>query len=191
MTIRERRLSRPEGRTIAWVETGDPDGRPILRLPGTPGSRLFVRTDQTPWLERGLRMIVTERPGFGASTRHPEATVLDHADDLAAILDKLEIQSLPVIGLSGGSLFVLGLAARHPERVQAAAIVVGAAPIEEEEADQLIGLNAAAHPLAQAGDREGMKRLLAPVREAMLADPLASFRKVMNHGPATRPGDHE
>ncbi len=183
MTSREQRLSRPDGRTIAWVETGDVDGRPILRLPGTPGSRLWFRTDQTPWLERGLRMIVTERPGFGASTRHLEGTIVDHADDLAAILDDLEIQSLPVVGVSGASLFVLALAARHPERVQAAAIVVGAAPMDEGEADKLIGLNADAHRLAQAGDRDGLMRLLAPVRKAIIADPLASFRNVMNTAP--------
>lgn len=183
MTNREQRLGRPDGRTIAWVETGDADGRPILRLPGTPGSRLWFRTDQTAWLERGLRMIVTERPGFGASTRHPEGTVLAYADDLAAILDQLEIQSLPVIGVSGGSLFVLAFAARHPERVQAAGIVVGAAPLDEGEADQLIGLNADAHRLAQVGDREGMMRLLAPLREEIITDPLASFRKVMNTAP--------
>ena len=46
---------------------------------------------------------------------------------------------------------VLALAARHPERVQATEIVVAAAPIDEKEADQLIGLNADAHRLAQAG----------------------------------------
>ena len=128
-------------------------------------------------------MIVTERPGFGASTHHYEGTVVDHADDLVAILDELEIQSLPVVGVSGASLFVLALAARHPERVQSAAIVVGAAPLDEGEADQLIGLNADAYRLAQDGDRDGMLRLLAPLREAMLVDPLASFRSVMNAAP--------
>src|SRR3954453_21059320 len=63
--IREGRVTRPDGRTIAWAETGVLDGRPILRIPGTPGSRLSVRADQSPWLERGLRIINMERPGYG------------------------------------------------------------------------------------------------------------------------------
>src|SRR3954467_7618942 len=94
--IREGRLTRPDGRTIAWSETGVLDGRPVLRIPGTPGSRLSLRADQTPWIERGLRIINTERPGYGASTRHPGRTFLDHADDLVAILDELGIARLPV-----------------------------------------------------------------------------------------------
>lgn len=154
--MHERRLTRSDGRTVAWVETGVRDGHPILRLPGTPGSRRFLRLDQTPWLERRLRVIMTERPGFGASTRLGGGSFFDHADDLAAILDELGIERLPVVGLSGAAPYVLALAARHRDRVQAAAIVVGAAPINDLEASSLIGLNAESQRLAKAGDRDGM-----------------------------------
>jgi len=64
--LTERRITRSDGRTGAWTEWGPPDGTPLLRLPGTPGCRLSVRSDTTPWAERGLRIITTERPGFGA-----------------------------------------------------------------------------------------------------------------------------
>lgn len=181
--LRDQRLRRPDGRTVAWVETGILDGRPMLRLPGTPGSRLALRHDQTPWLERGLRIINTERMGFGASTRLPARGFTQHADDLAAILDRLEIDRLPLIGGSGGAPHVLAFAARHPERVTAATIVVGAAPIADEEAVEMIGLNAEAYRLARRGDREGMVALLGPVRDAILADPLASFRETMRTAP--------
>jgi len=87
--IREGRLTRPEDRIVAWAECGPMDGRPILRIPGTPGSRLAIRPDTSPWRERGLRMILTERPGFGASTRLPGRGFVEHTDDLAAILDEL------------------------------------------------------------------------------------------------------
>lgn len=184
----ERSLTRPDGRRLAWVGTGSREGRPLLRLPGTPGSRHLVRADQTPWLERDLRVIVTERPGFGASSAHSRRTIVDHADDLAAILDELHIDRVPVIGTSGAAPYVLALAERHPDRVQAATIVVGAAPLTDEEAAQLIGLNAESHRLATAGDREGMTRLLSPVRESLLADPLGGFRETMRTAP---PSDHE
>jgi pimeloyl-ACP methyl ester carboxylesterase len=187
-TVREGRLTRPDGRTLAWVEAGVLDGRPILRLPGTPGSRMQVRPDLSPWLDRGLRMILTERPGFGASSHHPGRGFLDHADDLAAVLDTLGLDSVPIIGGSGAGAYLLAFAARHPERVRAVTVVVGAAPIEDEEAELMIGLNAAGYWLAKAGDRDGMTELLSPVRESMLADPLASFRGVMETAP---PSDQE
>jgi pimeloyl-ACP methyl ester carboxylesterase len=186
--VRHGQLTRPDGRTLAWVEAGILDGVPILRVPGTPGSRLQVRPDQSPWLDRGLRMILTERPGFGASTRHPGRGFLDHADDLAAILDELGLESIPIMGGSGAGPYLLALAARHPDRVRAVTVAVGAAPIVDEEADLMIGLNAQGYRLARDGDRDGMTELLTPVRESMLADPLASFREVMSTAP---PSDQE
>ena len=181
--IREGRLVRPDGRTVAWSESGDLDGRPVLRVPGTPGSRLSLRSDRSPWTERGLRMITTERPGFGASTRLPGRGFTEPADDIAAVLDELGIDDLPVGGGSGGAPHVLAFAARHPERTQAVTVLIGAAPIVDAEAGELIGLNAEGYRLAQAGDRDGLLALLSPVRDSLLADPLASFRETMSTAP--------
>jgi pimeloyl-ACP methyl ester carboxylesterase len=186
--IRDKRLVRTDGRTVAWSETGVDGGRPILRLPGTPGSRLGVRSDQSPWIERGLRIITTERPGFGASTRMPGRGFVDHADDLAAILDELAIENVPVYGRSGAAPYILALAATHPGRVSAATIVVGAAPMDDDQARAMIGINVEGHRLAKAGDRVGMAQLLTPVRDSMLTDPLASFRAAMQTAP---PPDQE
>jgi len=52
----------------------------------------------------------------------------------------------------------------------------------------MIGLNAAGYRLARQGDRAGMTALLEPVREALLADPMASFRETMATAP---PADQE
>src|SRR4029079_902815 len=98
--------------------------------------------DRAPWTDRGLRVITTERPGYGASTRLEGRAFVEHSDDLAAILDALGIDALPVYGASGASPPILDLAARHPSRVTVATIAVGAAPMEPEEAAQMIDLNA-------------------------------------------------
>jgi pimeloyl-ACP methyl ester carboxylesterase len=182
--ILERRLVRTDGRTLAWAEVGSDGGQPILRIPGTPSSRFMIRAD-TLWTDRGLRMIITERPGMGASTPLARRGFLDHADDLVAILDELGLERVPVIGFSGGGPYALALAAAHPDRVQALSVVVGAAPITDEEADLMIGLNAEGYRLAKAGNRDGLVRLLAPQREAMLKDPLAGFRTAMTTAPAS------
>lgn len=181
--VSEQQVTRPDGRVVAWTEAGVLDGRPLLRIPGTPGSRWSIRSDRSPWIERGLRMITTERPGYGASTRLPGRRFAEHADDLAAILDHLGIERLPVIGGSGAGPHILSFCARHPDRVVAATCLVGAAPLEADEVDQMIGLNAMAHPLCVAGDRPALEELLGPVREAILADPLAAFRDIMDTAP--------
>lgn len=181
----EGRLRVPDGRTVAWTEWGDPAGRVLLRVPGTPGSRWSVRADTSPWAERGLRVLTTERPGFGASTRLPGRGFAEHADDLARILDHLDVASVLLIGGSGGAPHELALCARHPDRVRAATVVNGAAPVTPGEAETTIPVNRESHRLVADGDRAGLVELLRPVRQALMADPLATFTGMMATAPAT------
>jgi pimeloyl-ACP methyl ester carboxylesterase len=183
--IVERRLTRPDGRTIAWSESGAEHGRPVLRIPGTPGSRLSIRSDTSPWLERDLRMITPERPGFGVSTRLPGRGFIEHADDLAAILDELEIDRLPVYGASGAAPHILAFVARHPDRVVAVTILVGAAPLEEAEANQMVEINVETRRLTLKGDVAGVRALLVAARDELIADPLAGFEALMHTAPAS------
>lgn len=173
--LREHRLTRPDGRTVAWTEWGPPGGVPLLRLPGTPGCRWSVRSDPTPWAERGLRVVMTERPGFGASTRLPGRGFAEHADDLAAVLDALGLDAVHVTGASGASAHELCFAGRHPERVRAMTVVAGGAPTTEEESEQEIPLNREAAELFRAGDRAAMWARLEAVHADFVADPLAAI----------------
>ena len=79
---------------------------------------------------------------------------------------------------------MLALAACHPERVRAATVVVGIAPLEEEDTLGLIELNRDGWYAAREG-WEAMYELLAPRREEVLADPLAGFRAAMEAAPAS------
>jgi hypothetical protein len=54
-------------------------------------------------------------------------------------------------------------------------VLVGAAPCTADEARQMIGINAGAHGLVQKGDVEWLRRLLDPIRAAMLEDPIGVF----------------
>jgi pimeloyl-ACP methyl ester carboxylesterase len=182
--VRDRRLERPDGRIVAWSEFGDEAGLPLLRVPGTPGCRYSLRVDRAPWTQRHLRVITTERPGLGASTRLPGRGFAAPADDLAAVVDHLGLEAVHVMGGSGSAPHQLALAARHPDRVRAMTVLVGAAPCTSEEAGQMIGLNATAHGLVQQGDVAGLRRLVEPIRAAMLENPIAAFRAVMDRAPA-------
>ena len=181
--VREGRLERPDGRTVAFTEWGDPDGTPLLRVPGTPGSRYTLRADRSGWAARRLWAITTERPGFGASSRLPGRGFAEPADDLAATLDELGIERAHVIGGSGSAPHQLAFAARHPDRVRAMTILVGAAPAEDAEYAALVGVNAEAHRLIKSGDLDGFRQLLVGLREAMMADPLAAIRATMDKAP--------
>lgn len=172
-----------DGRTIAWTDFGVAGGVPLLRFPGTPGSRLVIRADRTPWAERSLRVVTTERPGFGRSSRLPGRGFAEHADDMASLLDHLGLDRVYVCGGSGAAPHILAFAGRHPDRVRAVTVIAGAARLEAADVDQVIPLNKRGHELAAAGDADGVRALLQPVAESMVADPLAAFRGVMATAP--------
>ena len=153
-------------------------------MPGTPGSRYAIRADRTPWVERGLRVITTERPGFGASTAWPERGHQGPADDVARILDECNVDDVALIGGSGGGPHVLAFAARHPGRVKAASILVGAAPLADDEIGEMIDLNQRSMRFARAGDVAQLRALMEEQRDQILVDPLASFRAIMATAPA-------
>jgi pimeloyl-ACP methyl ester carboxylesterase len=76
----------------------------------------------------------------------------------------------------------LAFAARHPERVRAATVVVGAAPIEEADLSEMIELNREAWYAAHES-WDALHALIAPIRDQMLVDPLAGTRAVMEAAP--------
>ena len=171
-----------DGRTVAWREYGPSDGRPVLWFQGTPGSRFSRHADEGVYDRIDVRLIVFDRPGYGASTRLPGRGISVIADDAADLLDHLGLESVHAGGGSGGGPHVLAFAAHHADRVRAASVVVGAAPILEAELDGLIGLNRDGWYAAHEG-WEASHALLAPVRDAVLADPLAAFRATMDTAP--------
>jgi pimeloyl-ACP methyl ester carboxylesterase len=182
--VSEGRLTLRDGRTLAWREYGPPDGTPMLRFQGTPGSRYSRYPHEESYDRLGVRVLVFDRPGYGASTRLPGRGVAVVADDAAELLDHLGLETVHASGGSGGGPHVLAFSGRHPERVRAATVVVGAAPLEEEDLGGLIEINRDAWYAARRG-WEAMHRLLAPRRNEILADPLAGFRSHMKVAPAS------
>lgn len=176
------RLTLRDGRTLAWCEYGPADGTPVLRFQGTPGSRYSRHPHEDAYERLGVRSIVFDRPGYGASTRLPGRGIAVVADDAAELLDHLGLERVHAIGGSGGGPHVLAFAARHPERVRAVTVVVGAAPLDESDLAGLIEVNRrgwyAAHESWDA-----VYDLLAPIRDDVVADPLAGFTAIMAAAP--------
>ena len=180
----EGRLTLRDGRTLAWREYGRSDGRPVLRFQGTPGSRNSRYPHEDSYDRLDVRLIVADRPGYGATGRLPGRGISVVTDDAAELLDHLGLSAVHVIGQSGGGPHALAFAARHLERVRAVSVVVGWVPLEEEDLGGLIQVNRDGWYAAREG-WDAMFNLLAPRREELLADPLAAFRAVMAAAPAS------
>jgi pimeloyl-ACP methyl ester carboxylesterase len=163
------KLELRDGRTLAWRWWGEPGATPILRLQGTPGSRLYRNPNPAIQRDLGVRYLMADRPGFGGSTRKPARGVAEFADDLEELLSHHKLDRVPVMGTSGGGPHALAIAARHPERISAATVIVGAAPLEPDEVSQLVGANAAGYAAAERS-WDDLHELLVGIRDRLLGD---------------------
>lgn len=121
----------PDGRELAWIELGPDDGFPVFAFHGTPGSRLQLSVEPAAAAEAGVRLIVPDRPGYGLSSYHHGRRLVDWPADVAHLADRLGLARFSVAGVSGGGPHAAVCACLLPDRVHAAAIVSGVAPIGE------------------------------------------------------------
>lgn len=117
-----------DGRHLIVEQQGDPHGRPVFLLHGTPGSRLGPAPSATAMHQRRTRLITYDRPGYGESDRCPGRRVGDVAEDVRAVADALGLERFAVVGRSGGAPHALACAALMPERVTRAAALAPLAP---------------------------------------------------------------
>ena len=130
----------PDGRTLAVLEAGAPEGPVLVSHHGAPSAGRVYRTEDESAREKGLRLITYDRPGYGGSTPHRGRSVGDAARDVAAILDALGIERFATYGWSGGGPHALACAALLPDRCAAAATIAGVAPADAPDLDWLAGM---------------------------------------------------
>ncbi|HKP41086.1 alpha/beta hydrolase [Mycobacterium sp.] len=124
-----------DDRQIGFAEFGDPQGRAVFWLHGTPGARRQIPMEARVYAEeQQIRLIGVDRPGIGSSTPYQYDTVIAFADDMRTIADTLGIDKFEVIGLSGGGPYALACAAAMPDRVVAAGVLGGVAPAHGADA---------------------------------------------------------
>src|ERR1035441_8724517 len=61
----------PGGRNLGYCLYGPGDGIPVVFFYGTPGTMFLAPDRLVPVDELGIRLLVADRPGYGASTRLP------------------------------------------------------------------------------------------------------------------------
>lgn len=100
-----------DGRTLAYLEVGDPDGPLVIHNHGGPSSRLEARLFASAASKNRLRFICVDRPGIGQSSPQAERSYAGWADDMTAIADGLGYREFGVTGWSEGGPWALAAAA--------------------------------------------------------------------------------
>lgn len=118
-----------DGRRLAYIEYGNPNGKPLFFFHGWPGSRYSGKETDEAAKSLGIRVISTDRPGIGLSDFQKDRTLLDWPDDVIQLAGFLNIRRFAVLGVSGGGPYVSVCAYKIPERITKAGIVVGLAPV--------------------------------------------------------------
>jgi pimeloyl-ACP methyl ester carboxylesterase len=126
-------MNLPDGRELAWLESGKPRGHPVFIFHGTPGTRLQVSFDEKAITASGVRLIAPDRPGYGHSSFHKGRTLADWSSDVATLADHLKIENFAVAGVSGGGPHAAVCARFLADRVSAAGLVSGMGPLAEPE----------------------------------------------------------
>lgn len=115
-------------RTVAYVEYGEPTGKPVVFLHGMPGSRVFGELFDDVARERDVRLLAFDRPGYGKSDPWPGRTLSDTGTLVEAVLDDAGVSSAGVVGFSAGGPHALAFAATRPDSVTSVDVVAGAPP---------------------------------------------------------------
>jgi pimeloyl-ACP methyl ester carboxylesterase len=98
------------------------EGQPVLIIHGNGGSISNFNLN-IPYFSKKYRVIIADSRAQGRSADPGDSLSYEMmADDLAALLDQLHVDSAFVIGWSDGGIDGLLLAMRHPEKVKKLAV---------------------------------------------------------------------
>lgn len=115
-----------DGRSLAYLEVGDPKGPLVIHNHGGPSSRLEARLFAESASKNRLRLVCVDRPGMGQSSRQQTRSYAGWADDLITIADALGYREFGVTGWSEGGPWALAAAAYiDPVRLRHVSSIAG------------------------------------------------------------------
>lgn len=158
------------GGELTVGEWGPSDGPAVLAVHGVTASHLTWPLVAS--LLPDAHVIAPDLRGRGRSNELPGPWGMpQHADDLAAVLDALGVESAVVVGHSMGAFASLVLAHRHPHKVASLVLVDGGLPLPTPQ-----GLS----------DDEATRAILGPAAErlSMTFESRESYRDFWKHHPA-------
>lgn len=138
-TARQAQLA--DGRRLGFAEYGDPNGKPVLMMHDLWGTRLFRHPDDNILLDLGVRLIGIDRPGIGMSTRKPDRTLLQFADDVRLLAKALSLDSFALLGYSAGGPYALACAYQLANSVSRCAVVSSLPPMDDPQGFEAVNGN--------------------------------------------------
>jgi pimeloyl-ACP methyl ester carboxylesterase len=157
-----------DGRSLEYADLGDPAGRPLLYLPGTPAAAGQGAVLAGAAGANGVRLIAVSRPGYAASTSSPPS-LLGTAADVVELADLLGLDRFDVAGGSGGGPFALALGAVAPDRVGSIHALGCPASYAEVSPEDLEDDDRRALALLSDGDAAGAAAILTSWSEREFA----------------------
>ncbi|MGO9875578.1 MAG: alpha/beta fold hydrolase [Acidimicrobiia bacterium] len=111
--------------TLAYDEFGDAAGDPVMLIAGCGQPAVAWQVGVVPALAAsGYRVVTYDNRGVAPSSSPPAPYSVDAmVDDALGLLDRLQIPVAYIVGHSMGGWVAETIAARHPERVRAAAFL--------------------------------------------------------------------
>ncbi|WP_240136670.1 alpha/beta fold hydrolase [Streptomyces sp. MUM 178J] len=118
-----------DGVQIFYKDWGPRHGRPVVFSHGWPLHSDSWEAQMLHLAEHGYRVIAHDRRGHGRSTQTWDGNDMDHyADDLAAVVDELDLHDAALFGFSTGGGEVARYIGRHGTRRVAQAGLISAVP---------------------------------------------------------------
>ena len=125
-----------DGRKMEVREFGAPAGAPILFFHSYVWGFRFPKRVIAELEKRKKRLIVVCRPGFSGSTsaKAKHNSPRHTAQDMLAVLDKLEIERCPILALASGMLHACALVQLAPDRISSLTSAGGFLPVHTRKA---------------------------------------------------------
>ena len=198
------------GLALHYLEWGKPDAPPIVCVHGyTSSAQAFNALARH--LQDRYRILALDVRGHGESAWSPSRAYryADQASDLAAFVDRFELDNFVLIGTSMGGIIAMAYAAEHSDRLLGLVLndigpeaeagtrritqTVGSRPDDFATLEDAMAYRRATSPITAARSLEdqrelalGVLRQRADGRWVWKMDP-AYIRQRVEHGPPTRP----
>lgn len=118
---------------IEVLDLGDSKGKPALYFHGWPSASIEAWPLHEAAKKHGLRLIAFNRPGYGRSTAIRQSAFATCAEYVELLVQRLMLDSIHLIAMSGGTPFALASAAKMGKKVDGIHVVSGLGPAHESD----------------------------------------------------------